>query len=282
VIAILGGLGAALMWGTATLCTSRSSRQLGTGSVLAWVMLAGLVIVVPPAIASGVPPALDTGVGWWLLLSGAMNVIGLALVYEALRLGKVGIVSPVASTEGAIAALLAVLAGETLGVSTAVLLVVITLGIVLASRPAEEHQLEDPHPLASTLMSVGAAGTFGVGLYASGRVSDLVPVVWVILPARVLGALFVALPLAVRGKLRLTRESAPLVVTAGLCEIAGMASYALGARHGIAVAAVLASQFAAVAAIGAYVLFHERLSAVQRTGAGVILLGVAALTAINA
>jgi drug/metabolite transporter (DMT)-like permease len=72
------------------------------------------------------------------------------------------------------------------------------------------------------------------------------------------------------------------VLTAGLCEIAGMASYALGARHGIAVAAVLASQFAAVAAIGAYVLFHERLSAVQRTGAGVILLGVAVLTAVNA
>jgi drug/metabolite transporter (DMT)-like permease len=282
VIAILGGLGAALMWGTATLCTSRSSRQLGAGSVLGWVMLAGLVIVVPLAFASGVPPALDAGVGRWLLLSGAMNVIGLALVYEALRLGKVGIVSPVTSTEGAIAALLAVLAGETLGVPTALLLVVITLGIVLASRPAEEHQLEDPHPLASTLMSVGAAATFGVGLYASGRVSDLVPVVWVILPARVLGALFVALPLALRGKLRLTRESAPLVVTAGLCEIAGMAFYALGARHGIAVAAVLASQFAAVAAIGAYVLFHERLSAVQRTGAGVILLGVAVLTAVNA
>jgi drug/metabolite transporter (DMT)-like permease len=282
VIAILGGLGAALMWGTATLCTSRSSRQLGAGSVLGWVMLAGLVIVVPLAFASGVPPALDAGVGRWLLLSGAMNVIGLALVYEALRLGKVGIVSPVTSTEGAIAALLAVLAGETLGVPTALLLVVITLGIVLASRPAEEHQLEDPHPLASTLMSVGAAATFWVGLYASGRVSDLVPVVWVILPARVLGALFVALPLALRGKLRLTRESAPLVVTAGLCEIAGMASYALGARHGIAVAAVLASQFAAVAAIGAYVLFHERLSAVQRTGAGVILLGVAVLTAVNA
>jgi drug/metabolite transporter (DMT)-like permease len=245
-------------------------------------MLSGLVIVLPLALASGVPPALDASVGRWLLLSGAMNVIGLALVYEALRLGKVGIVSPVASTEGAIAALLAVLAGETLGVSTAALLVVIALGIVLASRPAEEHQLEDPHPLASTLMSVGAAATFGVGLYASGRVSDVVPIVWVILPARVLGALFVALPIALRGKLRLTRASLPLVVTAGLCEIAGMASFALGARHGIAVAAVLASQFAAVAAIGAYVILHERLSRVQRTGAIVILVGVAFLTAINA
>jgi drug/metabolite transporter (DMT)-like permease len=282
VIAILGGLGAALMWGTATLCTSRSSRQLGAGSVLAWVMLTGLVVVLPLAIASGIPPGVDAGVGGWLLLSGAMNVIGLALVYEALRIGKVGIVSPVASTEGAIAAMIAILAGETLGVPTVVLLVVITVGILLASRPAEEQEHEDRHPLASTLMAIGAAATFGVGLYASGRVSDLVPVVWVILPARALGALFVALPIALRGRLRLTRESVPLVVAAGLCEIAGMASYALGARHGIAVAAVLASQFAAVAAIGAYVLFRERLSAVQRTGAAVILLGVAALTAVNA
>ena len=281
-IAILGGLGAALMWGTATLCTSRSSRLLGAGSVLAWVMLSGLVVVLPLAVASGIPPGLDAEIGWWLLLSGAMNVIGLSLVYEALRIGKVGIVSPVASTEGAITAVIAIVAGETLGVPTAVLLVVITLGIVLASRPAEEEAHEDRHPLASTMLAVGAAVTFGVGLYASGRVSDLVPVVWVILPARVLGALFVALPIALRGRLKLTREAAPLVLTAGICEIVGMGSYALGARHGIAVAAVLASQFAAVAAIGAYVVFHERLSGVQRVGAVVILAGVAVLTAVNA
>jgi drug/metabolite transporter (DMT)-like permease len=282
VIGIVGGLGAALMWGTATLCTSRSSRQLGAASVLSWVMLTGLVIVLPLAIAGGVPPALDARVGGWLLLSGVMNVIGLALVYEALRIGKVGIVSPVASTEGAIAAVIAILTGETLGVPTGLLLVLITLGIVLASRPAEQQEHEDRHPLASTLMAVGAAVTFGVGLYSSGHVSDLVPAVWVILPARVMGVAFVALPVALRRRLRLTRESAPLVAAAGICEIVGLACYAVGSRHGIAITAVLASQFAAVAAIGAYVLFHERLSAVQRSGAFVILLGVAALTALNA
>ncbi|MEP6476121.1 MAG: DMT family transporter [Actinomycetota bacterium] len=281
-IAILGGLGAAVMWGTATLCSSRSSRMLGAGTVLAWVMLSGLAIALPVALATGVPDGLTRSVGAWLLLSGAMNVAGLALVYEALRIGKVGIVSPLASTEGAIAALLAVAAGEALGVPTALLLVLIALGIVLAAHPAEEQEVENLQPIRSTLMAIGAAATFGVGLYTSGRVSDLLPVAWVILPARVLGTLFVALPIAVRGKLRLTRRSAPLVVVAGLCEIAGMASYAIGARHGIAVAAVLASQFAAVAAIGAYVLFHERLSRVQRSGAVVILVGVAFLTAINA
>ena len=57
--AILGGLGAALMWGTATLCTSRTSRQIGAGSVLAWVMLTGLVIVLPLALADGIPSTLD-------------------------------------------------------------------------------------------------------------------------------------------------------------------------------------------------------------------------------
>ena len=280
-IAILGGLGAAVMWATATLCTSRSSRQIGAGSVLAWVMLSGLVVVLPIAAVSGVPPALDDVAGW-LLLSGTMNVVGLGLVYEALRIGKVGIVSPVSSTEGAIAAMLAVLGGETLGVSTALLLVVIALGIVLAARPAEEPPHAEAHPLASTLMAVGAAVTFGIGLYASGHVSDQVPVVWVILPARLLGALFVAVPLAARRSLRLTRPAVPLVLGAGMCEIAGMASFAFGARHGIAVAAVLASQFAAIAAVGAYLLFHERLSPIQRTGAGVILVGVAMLTAVNA
>ena len=52
------------------------------------------------------------------MLAGGANVAGLALVYAALRIGKVGIVSPLASTEGAIAALLAVVAGETVGVGT--------------------------------------------------------------------------------------------------------------------------------------------------------------------
>jgi len=282
VIAILGGLGAALMWGTATLCSSRSSRMVGSNTVLAWVMIAGLVVSLPAALAGGMPAGLDRGVLGWLVIAGAANVLGLAMAYAALRIGKVGIVSPVVATEGAIAAIIAIAAGETIGVGTGVLLVAIAAGIVLASRPAEEREVEDPHPARATALALGAAATFGLGLYASGRVSDLVPVAWVILPARVIGVVFVAFPMALRGTLRLTRPALPLVVVAGVCEVAGFGSYAIGAREGIAVAAVLASQFAAVAALGAYLLFHERLSGVQRTGAVVVLAGVAILTAIQA
>lgn len=39
----------------------------------------------------------------------------------------------------------------------------------------------------------------------------------------------------------MTRPAVPLVVVAGLCEVLGFAAFAAGSRHGVAVAAVLAS-----------------------------------------
>jgi multidrug transporter EmrE-like cation transporter len=48
------------------------------------------------------------------------------------------------------------------------------------------------------------------------------------------------------------------------------------------VAAVLASQFSAIAGIAAYFLFRERLTRVQLVGVGTIVAGVAVLTALQA
>jgi drug/metabolite transporter (DMT)-like permease len=83
------------------------------------------------------------------------------------------------------------------------------------------------------------------------------------------------LPLALTGRLRLTRAAAPLVVTGGVCEVLGFASFALGARDGLAVAAVLASQFAALAGLAAFLLFCERLSRMQLSGVAIVAVGVA-------
>jgi drug/metabolite transporter (DMT)-like permease len=84
------------------------------------------------------------------------------------------------------------------------------------------------------------------------------------------------------GRLRLTRAALPFVVAAGLAEVAGFYSYAIGARHGIAVSAVLASQFAAIAALAARVLFGERLGRARTAGVIVVALGVAAVAALRA
>ncbi len=62
----------------------------------------------------------------------------------------------------------------------------------------------------------------------------------------------------------------------------GFAFFALGAREGIAISAVLASQFGVVAAIAAFFLFGERLTRVQTAGIVAIAAGVATLSWIQA
>ncbi len=52
-IAILGGLGAAVSWAITTLTASRASREIGSSSTLAWVMLTGLLVVGPVALVAG-------------------------------------------------------------------------------------------------------------------------------------------------------------------------------------------------------------------------------------
>src|SRR4051794_35859051 len=107
-IAILGGLGAACCWAAATLCSSRSSRMIDPGSVLAWVMLVGLLVTLPALAIAGTPSDVQSADVGWLAVVGVTNAVGLLLAYRALRIGKVGLVAPVVSTEGAIAAVLAV------------------------------------------------------------------------------------------------------------------------------------------------------------------------------
>jgi len=279
VIAVLGGLGAAFCWAGALLTASRATRLIGPPAVLAWVMLTGFVVVVPAALASGIPEELGARELGWLVLAGAGNVVGLRFNYAALRVGMVSLVGPISSTEGAIAALIAVAAGETLGAGVGLTLVVIAAGVALAAVVPSGSSGD---PRRTVLLAGFAAVWFGVGLYATARVSDELPLLWAVMPARVVGVAAFTVPLALTRRLTLTRAALPLVVASGLCEVGGFASYALGSRHGIAVAAVLASQFAAVAAVAAYVLFHERLTRLQLAGVVAILVGVAALTALQA
>jgi drug/metabolite transporter (DMT)-like permease len=280
--AILGGIGAALAFAAATLCSARSSRMIGPGSVLAWVMLVGLAIVLPLVIV-GDPPELSGDMLRWLALSGGGNVLGLLLAYAGLRVGKVGVVAPILSTEGAIAALIALVAGERLASAVVASLLLIALGIVLAASGRDvdaelDHRDETSRAVAFAL---AAALSFGLSLYATGHVSGDLPLAWVLLPARVAGVAAVGIPLAVTMRLRMTRRATPLVVAAGCLEVAGFASFVLGARHGIAVAAVLSSQFAALAALAAYLLFRERLTSVQIAGVVVIAVGVAVLSGLQ-
>jgi drug/metabolite transporter (DMT)-like permease len=279
-IAVLGGLGAAFAWATAAICATRGTRLIGGPSVLAWVMLTGLVVTLPWAATQG-KPDVDMTAARWLIVAGVGNCVGLLFAYSGFKIGKVGVVAPIISTEGAIAAVIAVAAGEQLAPGTGAALAVVATGTVLAGMTRESSGAEGRHR-AAALFGGAAALSFGASLYATGQVSSELPLAWAILPPRVIGVLAIAVPLAVAGRLRLTRRALPFVLISGLAEVAGFASFAVGARHGIAVSAVLASQFGAVAAAAAYFVFRERLTRLQVAGVATIAAGVAVLTALQA
>jgi drug/metabolite transporter (DMT)-like permease len=280
VIAILGGLGAALAWATTTLVASRATRLIDVRSLLASVMTVGLLVAAPAAAIAGVPAGLDAHSLIWLAVSGTGNVVGLLFTYSALRIGKVGLVAPITSTEGAVAAVIAVVAGERLSPGSGVTLAAIAAGVALAAiSPAEDEARRSDR--RAILFAAGAALSFGFGLYSTGRVGQDLGVAWAVLPPRVVGVAVIAVPLAFTRRWRMCRAAVPYVVVGGLCEVLGFASYAVGARHGLAVSAVLASQFAAIAAVVGYLILRERLARIQVAGIVTIVVGVSVLSALH-
>ena len=131
-------------------------------------MIVGFAITAPVAVISGIPRGLGAGELGWIALAGVGNVAGLLLAYEAMRVGKVSIVAPITSTEGAIAALLAVATGEALGGLSAALLAAMAVGVVLASLTQASG---GDHPMRASLLAVGAAACFGGSLFATAKVS---------------------------------------------------------------------------------------------------------------
>jgi drug/metabolite transporter (DMT)-like permease len=312
VIAILGGLGAAILWATATLASSRSSRMIGSRVVLAWVMVVGTVVGLPVALVSGVPATVSGDALALMALAGICYSAGLYTTYRALTIGKVSVVAPIVATEGAIGALIAVARGDPLTVAAMVLLGIVAIGVVLAAVgparpdvPAGDIELaadalEGPAPEATipatvatpathdplrtgeaALFAIVAAAIFGVGLVAAGKAALLVPPIWVAMSSRFVGLVVVALPLILQRRFTVTRAALPLVVIAGIGEVFGSTASAWGATDSIPIVAVLGSQFAAIAAVVAFLLFGERLSRSQVLGVILIVAGVSALAATS-
>lgn len=280
---IVGGLLAALVWGASAVAMSRTSKLLGGPAVAGWVLAIGFVAMLPVLALTRPGDDIDGAHIAWALAGGTASAVGISLLIVALRDGKVGVVAPIASAQGAAATLFAVALGASLGALEAALLAVITVAVVAVSRGETTGEGGRPeHARRAILLASTAMLLFGFGLVASGTAADQISPLWIAAWSRCAGALLVALPLALRHRLPMTRAALPLVVFSGLCEVAGYVAYVWGARADVAIAAVLASQFAAVAAVGGWLAFRERLARTQIAAVAVILVAVAVLTVVTA
>jgi drug/metabolite transporter (DMT)-like permease len=285
VTAIVFGLLTALLWATTLLGSARSARLIGIWSTLAWVMLIGLGITIP-LLATTEPVSFSGDEVLLLVVAGIANSAGLLFVYTALRRGKVAVVGPIVSTEGAIGATLAFLAGDTVAAGAIVVLAVIAIGVVMAATERRPDAPADGIPLPSAavtaLLALAGATLFGINIFATSRIAEVFPIVWAVLPARLAGFLAVSIPLILSRRIRLTRAALPFVLLVGVAEVVGTITFALGARDSAPITAVLASQFAAIAAVSAFFLYGERLSRLQIAGVIVVAAGVATLSLLTA
>lgn len=276
-VSIVFGLATAVFFASSSLLSSRAVKVIGSWSAVAWAMLVGLVITLPFLLASGIPSALGESAGW-MVAAGVGNVAGLVLAGLAFRVGKVGVITPILATEGAISAVIAAMLGESIAPIVAFLLMVIVVGIIISATAPDPEPLLHERPVLAVVLATGGALVFGVSLFAIGRLSSDLPISWVLLPPRLVGILALTIPLALTRNLRITRATAPLVIGMGFAEVIGFTCFAIGAQYQVAVTSVLASQFAPIAAVMAYVLFKERLGRLQITGVAILVVAVTALS----
>lgn len=279
-LTIVLGLLTASFFASTSLISSRSVKIIGSASSLAWTMVVGLLITTPFVVASGVPTNLGASAPW-MVMAGLGNVMGILLAGFALRVGKVGVVAPILATGGAISAFISALLGESIAPLVAFVLLVIIAGVVLSAVAPDPAPLDNERPVYAVIVTSLAALCIGVGLFATGNLSDQLPIAWVLLPARLTGVLVLFLPLLLLRRLRITRSTMPMVIAMGFTEVLGFVCFAIGAQYQVAVMSVFASQFAPIAAIAAYVLFKEKLGRLQIVGVAVIVLGVTALSLVN-
>lgn len=279
-LTIVLGLLTASFFASTSLISSRSVKIIGSASSLAWTMVVGLLITTPFVVASGVPTNLGASAPW-MVMAGLGNVMGILLAGFALRVGKVGVVAPILATGGAISAFISALLGESIAPLVAFVLLVIIAGVVLSAVAPDPAPLDNERPVYAVIVTSLAALCIGVGLFATGNLSDQLPIAWVLLPARLTGVLVLFLPLLLLRRLRITRSTMPMVIAMGFTEVLGFVCFAIGAQYQVAVMSVFSSQFAPIAAVAAYVLFKEKLGRLQIVGVAVIVLGVTALSLVN-
>jgi drug/metabolite transporter (DMT)-like permease len=279
-IAVLGGLGSAVCWTVTGLFAQRASRRIGELSTFAWASMIGFCIVVIPELIAIHSSTSRAGTFVDLALSGVFNVVGLVAQFSALRRGRVSVVVPISSTEGAIAAMLAATTGSRLPPAGWVALAILIAGVLItvSSQWSAENSNTQLKPVG---LAAIAAVCFGTGLFFQGLGGQHAPIAVAVAPPSMMGTLLVALPMVSWRRLASPRGSSGWLVGVAVAEILGFVSYILGARQSVPIAAVLSAQYATLSVLVGVTALRERMAPAQVIGLVLTIGGVTILSLLG-
>jgi drug/metabolite transporter (DMT)-like permease len=284
---ILLGLTAALSWGLADYFAALASRRAGSFRVVLGFHLAAMVLltVVLLATGEGLSDVSGSDLAWFAFL-GVLGAVSYLAFYRALAIGPISIVSPIVSAYAAVTVVCAVLiGGERIGGGETVAIVVVILGVLLASSDLAQMRHLERIALLGILLALLTAVVIGAFVYGVAYFSDeygwLVP----IFLARGFTTLFLVLVSLRSGEWRFEDRSPKLLVTiAGIAVVdtLGYVAFNFGVRHeDTSVVATAAAPYAVVPIVAGVFLLHERPRATQWAGIGLVIAGLILLGLVS-
>lgn len=284
-------LGAALLYGFADFLGGVATRQARVLAILPGSALAGLVIVLVAALATGEPARL-VGLGWGLA-AGAVGGVGLIVFYDGLAAGPMTIVAPTSALTatilpvavsiaegerasavvyaGALICLVAIVLVSALGSSEA------AGGSGLGSRVAGRRF--NARAVGYGLAAGATFGLFFLFLRNAGHSGAF----WPIVASRLTGFLIVVVAATVTRTRPVVASGGGRLLLAtfgsGAVDATANVSYVLATRHGLfGLAVVLTSLYPGVTVMLARFVLGERLRATQVIGLLLAAAGVLMVT----
>ncbi len=263
-------LASSIAWGSADFIGGVAARRVGPLRVMLLSYPAGALLLTLIALVL-VPGVVNAEVLGWSVAVGLSGSLAIFLLYGALAIGPMGIVSPLTALGSAAVPVLAGLAtGETLTPLVIIGMFLAAIAVILVSREPGPHRSVTTRAL---LMSAGAG--FFLGLCLTGL--GLAPAesgIWVSALGRWIASiaiLGVAMVMLTRSR-RPTTSPYPWVLALAAGALDGLANgfFQLAAQQAeLVIVAVISSLYPAATLLLARWLLAERLSRIQ--GLGVVL-----------
>lgn len=278
-MAIALALAAAVSWGLADFLAGLASRRVSVPVVLFLVESGGLVVILLIALISGASFFSEPRDFWSALAGGLSGVLGLGCFYAALSIGTMSVVAPISSAGVALPVVVGIATGNRPSVVTALGLVAIVVGVVLASR--EQH--EDAEAAATSRRALGLALVSAVGFGGFFALTDApsdASVVWTLVLARSAALPFVALVIASLRPALPGGRFALGVAAVGTIDLLATSLIAIANTKGdLSVVSVLGGMYPVMTVLLAAAFLHERVRGPQVVGIVLALGGVGAVAA---
>ncbi|WP_053082922.1 EamA family transporter [Mycolicibacterium chlorophenolicum] len=283
---LLLSLGSSLMWGVADYFGGKTSRGRSTVVVVLISQMAGLLVAVFVAIVSSsfVAPA---GYVPWAIGAGLAGASAVLLFYQALAIGTMGIVAPIAALGVIIPVVIGVFSGAVPSALCLVGIVVAIGGVVITARPAGIAARTERHAL-SILLAIGVAAGFGLLQYAiSGGAAHSTVMTMVIMRCTSVPLLALGTLMTLRSRRRNPEPAQrfppkviALLTAIGISDVSANLLFAQASvSDALSVVAVLGSLYPSATVLLARVIDHERMSRSQNAGVLGAITGVAMIAA---